>query len=145
MLVKTINDISNDVINRIHQEGEVIIAPKIEKEMSKIDWNNKNALEIKNLIRGLTPGLGAFSILNGKKFKFWKVNVLEEKEFQNKYNIDTTCDYGTVLISNEKDGLFIKTKKEILSVLEIQGENGKRMPIYDFLRGNKIECQSKFE
>lgn len=145
MLVKTINDISNDVINRVHQEGEVIIAPKIEKEMSKIDWNNKSALEIKNLIRGLTPGLGAFSILNGKKFKFWKVNVLEEKEFQNKYNINTNYDYGTVLISNEKDGLFIKTKQGILSVLEIQGENGKRMPIYDFLRGNKIECQSKFE
>ena len=38
-----------------------------------------------------------------------------------------------------KDGLFIKTKSGIISVLEIQGENSKKMNIFDFLRGNKIE------
>lgn len=45
---------------------------------------------------------------------------------------------GTVIISDPKDGLYIKTKEGILKVLEIQGENAKRMPIQDFLRGNKI-------
>lgn len=138
MLVKTVNDISNGIIKRTTQEGEVIIAPKIEKYMSKINWEEKGALEIKNLIRGLTPGLGAFSTFNGKKIKFWKADVIEEKEFKKKYDVNINCDCGTVLISNEKDGLFIKTKNGILSILEIQGENAKRMSVYDFLRGNKI-------
>lgn len=138
MLVKTVNDISNGIIKRVSQNGEVVIAPKIEKYMSKIDWNEKDALQIKNLIRGLTPGLGAFSTFNGKKIKFWKADVIEEKEFKKKYDVDINCDFGTVLISNEKEGLFIKTKNGILSILEIQGENSKRMSVYDFLRGNKM-------
>ena len=38
-----------------------------------------------------------------------------------------------------KKGLFIKTiDNKILSILEVQGENAKRMCIGDFLRGNKI-------
>ena len=32
-----------------------------------------------------------------------------------------------------------------MSVLEIQGENAKRMQIKDFLMGNKIEATEMFE
>ena len=145
MLVNTINDISNGINNRVSQTGEFTIAPKLEKEISKIDWKNKTALEIKNLIRGLTPGFGGLTSINGKKIKFWKTNVIDEEEFKNKYNVNLDCDFGTVLISNEKQGLFIKTKQGVLSVLEIQGENSKRMSIYDFLRGTKINSGIKFE
>lgn len=147
LLVKTVNDISNGIINRTKQVGDVIIAPKIEKELSRINWNEKNALEINNLIRGLNPGIGVYSILDGKKIKFWKAKVITEKEFYNKYNkkIDINMQNGTVLLSNEKQGLFIKTKEGILSVLNIQGENSKRMSISDYLRGNSIEVGSKFQ
>ena len=144
MLVKTVNNISNGIIERTPQKGEIIIAPKIEKEMSKIDWE-KEAIQIKNLIRGLTPGLGGFSNLNGKKIKFWKTNVIDEADFEKEYNISSNCEPGEVILSNEKQGLFIKTKKGILSILEIQGENSKKMSVYDFLRGNKISVGSKFE
>ena len=36
LLVQTLDNISNGIIKRIPQEGEVVIAPKIEKELSKI-------------------------------------------------------------------------------------------------------------
>ena len=52
---------------------------------------------------------------------------------------------GTVLISDQRDGSFIKTKNGILQVLEIQGENAKRMNTLDYLRGNKIDVGNKFE
>lgn len=48
-------------------------------------------------------------------------------------------------MANEKTGLFIKTIDEIISVIEIQGENAKRMNIGDFLRGNQIKVGQKFE
>ena len=35
--------------------------------------------------------------------------------------------------------MYIKAKDGVLRILEIQGENAKRMNICDFLRGNKIE------
>ncbi|MBR2289988.1 MAG: methionyl-tRNA formyltransferase [Clostridia bacterium] len=137
LLVKTVNDIAGGDIHRTVQTGEVVIAPKIEKEMSKINWDEMDAVQIKNLMRGLTPGLGVYSSLNGKKIKFWKAEVLEDKAGD--------IPFGTVLVANEKQGLQIKTKKGILSILEIQGENAKRMPISDFLRGNKIDVGEKFE
>ncbi len=46
---------------------------------------------------------------------------------------------GTVIVSDPKDGIFIKTKEGILKVLEIQGENARKMSIQEFLRGNSIE------
>lgn len=40
---------------------------------------------------------------------------------------------------------ILKLGDGIISVLEIQGENSKKMSINDFLRGNKIEVGEIFE
>ena len=74
---------------------------------------------------------------NGKKIKIWKVDVVEA-------NSEDTKN-GTVLKSDSKDGLYIKAKDGVIKVLEIQGENAKRMNVQDFLRGNQIEVGSIFE
>ena len=52
---------------------------------------------------------------------------------------------GTVLVSNPKEGLLIKAKDGVIKVIEIQGENAKKMPTSDFLRGNKIKEFQVFE
>ena len=152
MLVQTLDDIENGKINRIKQPEEFTLAPKLEKEISKIDWENKTALQIKNLVRGLNPGMGAYSILNGKKIKFWKVNIVNFDDFVNKFsefeeykNRVSKIDNGTVIYSSDKDGLYIKAKDGIISVLEIQGENSKKMNINDYLRGNKIVAGQCFQ
>ena len=137
LLVETLNQIEKGIAPRIPQKGEYTMAPMLEKEMSKIDWENKTAEEIKNLVRGLNPIMGAYTFLNGKKIKFWKVEVANNIGYDEE-NIKMFKN-GTVLISNQKEGIFIKTKKGILRVLEIQGENAKKMSIQDYLRGNKIE------
>ena len=115
----------------------------LNKEMAKIDWENKTAEEIKNLVRGLNPIMGAYTFLNGKKIKFWKVSIATEDELITD-NIEIMRN-GTVIISDQKDGLFIKAKNGILKVLEIQGENAKKMSIGDFLRGNQIQEFDVFE
>ena len=89
------------------------------------------------------PIMGAYTFLNGKKIKFWKVDVAKSTEITAEGL--KMCKNGTVIVSNVKDGIFIKTKKGILKVLEIQGENARRMPISDFLRGNSIEKFEVFE
>ena len=45
----------------------------------------------------------------------------------------------------EKQGLYVKSLDGIISVLEIQGENSRKMNISDYLRGNKINVGLKFE
>lgn len=152
LLIKTIKEIENKTAPRIKQPEDFTMAPMLNKEMAKIDWKNKTAIEIKNLVRGLNPIMGAYTFLNDKKIKFWKVEViskeklielfpeLEEYSFKIK-----ELDAGTVMFSSDKKGLFIKTNEGIISVLEIQGENAKRMPICDFLRGNDIYAGTMFE
>lgn len=137
LLVKTLKQIEDGTATRIPQGEDFSMAPMLNKEMSKINWNSQSAQEIKNLVRGLNPIMGTYSYLNDKKIKFWKVDVLplENENVEN----------GTILKSNSKDGLYIKAKDGVIKVLEIQGENSKRMPIQDFLRGNELEEGKKFE
>ena len=132
LLVETLQKIENGTAPRIPQGEKFTLAPMLDKEMSKIDWENKTAKEIKNLVRGLNPIMGTYSFWNDKKIKFWKVNVVSDNSFDNEKN-------GTVVKVDSKDGLYIKAKDGLIKVLEIQGENAKKMSIQDFLRGNKIE------
>ena len=136
LLVKTLSDLENGTYAREKQGDNFTVAPMIKKEMAKIDWENQTSSKIKNLVRGLNPFMGAFSFLNDKKIKIWKVEKLAEKSDKKP---------GTVLISDSKEGLVIATKDGTISVLEIQGENSKRMNISDYLRGNKILVDEKFK
>ena len=140
LLVETLDQIRKGIAPRIPQGTDFTMAPMLDKEMSKIDWNDKSAQEIKNLVRGLNPIMGTFSFLDGKKIKFWKVEVVQDANL-NRSNLEN----GTVIKADSKDGLYIKAKDGIIKVLEIQGENAKKMNIQDFLRGNKIIEGSKFE
>ena len=143
LLVETLKQVENGTAPRTPQGNDFTMAPMLDKEMSKIDWENKTAEEIKNLVRGLNPIMGAYTLLNGKKIKFWKVEVAKNIGYDED-NIKIFRN-GTVIISDPRDGIFIKTKKGILRVLEIQGENAKKMPIQDFLRGSRIEEYQIFE
>ena len=152
LLIKTVKEIENGTATRTKQPEEGTMAPMLSKEMAKIDWKNKTANDIKNLVRGLNPIMGAYTFLDGKKIKFWKVQTLTENEllekFQEleeyKYHLDK-MQAGTVLFSDDKKGLFIKANGGILQVLEIQGENSKRMAVGDFLRGNPVGVGNMFE
>ncbi|MGN1303215.1 MAG: methionyl-tRNA formyltransferase [Clostridia bacterium] len=152
LLVETLEKIENKTAPRIKQPKEFTLAPMLEKSQAKIDWENKTAQEIKNLVRGLNPIMGAYSLFNEKKIKFWKVDNLSIEEFINKYPEFKEYEYrfleidpGTVLYIDKKEAIYIMAKEGILKVLEIQGENAKRMPTPEFLRGNRIEVVDKFE
>ena len=146
LLVETLQKVQENEAPRIKQSGDYTIAPMIDKEMAKIDFENKTSYEIKNLVRGLNPIMGAYTIINDKKLKFWKVQAYEENELLDKIsdkldmnNINlSNIKNGEIIFADCKNGLFIRTKDGAIEVIEIQGENGKRMNAKDYLRGNKL-------
>lgn len=140
LLVETLERIEKGEAPRIKQGEDFSMAPMLSKEDAKIDFKNMTANQIKNLVRGLNPIMGAYAYLDSKKIKIWKAHAIDEKTFEEQLNIQSNCKEGTVLVSDSKMGLYIKTKQGILKILEIQGENSKRMPTEDYLRGNKIEA-----
>lgn len=124
-----------ELIGAEKQGEDFSTAPMLDKEMAKVDWN-KSAIEIKDLVRGLNPIMGAYTYLNEKKIKIWKVEIEPLiEEFETKQN-------GEIIAANLKDGMKIKTKDGIVLVTEIQGENSKRMDIKSFLNGNQIDVGS---
>ncbi len=132
LLVKTLKEIENGTAPREKQSNEFTMAPMLSKDMAKINWQEQSAEQIKNLVRGLNPIMGAYTFVNNKKIKLWKVEVKpinqKFKDFEN----------GSVLLADSKNGLELKAKDGTIKVIELQGENGKRMKAEDYLRGNKI-------
>ena len=142
LLVNTLKLIESGNAPREKQGDDFTIAPMLDKEMAQINWNEKTALEIKNLVRGLNPIMGAYTFINSKKIKLWKVNVLSNEEFiglnfVSDLNLENIKD-GDVLIANDKQGLFLKAKDAVIEAIEIQVEGSKKMNAKDYLRGHKL-------
>ncbi|MCG6912822.1 methionyl-tRNA formyltransferase [bacterium BMS3Abin03] len=97
-------------------------APKITKEICKIDWN-KPAREIHNLIRGLSPIPGAYFEFKDKIIKVYQSEVIERN------------DLKPFQIYQTKTELIIGCGVNALKILLLQQEGKKRMGIEEFLRG----------
>ena len=140
LLVETIKQIENKTAPRQPQGEDYTMAPMLSKEISKINWNNQTSKEINNLVRGLNPIMGAYTMYQDKKIKLWKIEIVNDStlEWEEKQP-------GQILIANDKQGLYIKTMDGVIKAIEIQGENAKRMSVCDFLRGNSIEVDAILE
>jgi len=101
-------------------------APMLKKEDGRIDWT-KPAREIRDLIRGMLPWPGAFTLLDGKLLKIYKAAVSEGNG-----------EAGEV-IRAQHSVLRVKTGEGALDILELQMEGGKRLHSREFLSGRKIE------
>lgn len=142
LLVNTLKLIETGNAPRIKQPDDFTLAPMLNKEIGLINWENKKAIEIKNLVRGLNPIMGAYTFVNGKKIKFWKVKNKSNKEFVSEGFVSeqelNNAKSGDILLANDKQGLFFKAMDGVIEVLEMQAENSKKMSAKDFLRGNKL-------
>ena len=152
LLVETLKKIENGTAPRKKQPSDFTMAPMLNKEMARIDWDNKTAKEIKNLVRGLNPIMGAYTTYKGKKIKIWRAGCIELNDFIEDHpefseyvsNLENMAE-GAVIYSDIKNGLFVKAKEGILILQEVQAENAKKMSVQDFLRGNLIQTGEIFE
>ena len=139
LAVKTLDDILDGTIKAKKQPEEFSTAPMIFKEDTKIDFY-KSAYSAVNLIRGANPAPGAWFNYEDKVFKVWKAEEVSDEYFDKS---ELGLEPGSVVVSNSKEGLMIITSSGVLSILEIQAPNSKRMNILDYLRGNEIKVGSK--
>jgi methionyl-tRNA formyltransferase len=128
LLSKTLQSYASDNIVPIPQDhSKATYAPLLKKQDGHIRWQ-KPAEELAAFIRGMTPWPGAFSFHDKNRLKILKAAPLTENPKQ---------PPGTIL-KTFPDELCVATTKGALSILEIQGPSGKRLPIADFLRGYQL-------
>ena len=101
------------------------------KEEEKINWN-KSSVDIFNLIRGLSPQPGAYSVLEGKIVKIYSCYKIS--------NTDKAIP-GTI-ISLEK-GIVVKTYDGALRIELMQFEGRKKMSSLSFINGLKESILNK--
>ncbi len=111
-------------------------APKIFTETCRINWN-KPVDEVYNLIRGLSPYPAAFTFLEGRKLKVYKVDKVYKVEGADEVNkVYKVPSVGAgEFETDKKTFLQFACNDGYISIKELQLEGKKKMMIEDFLRG----------
>ncbi len=129
VLIETLKAYSNETIQPMPQDHNLATyAPLLTKDDGLINWN-KSARSLENFIRGVTPWPGAYTFWGAKRLKIFSSTPITS---------DISEPPGMVLVGFP-DELRVATGDGVLSILEIQGASGKRLPIKEFLRGHPIQ------
>lgn len=129
VLQNTIDMIESGNIIRVPQEhSNATYAPMLKKDQAKIDWN-KRATDVCNLIRGLYPWPGAFTLRNGREIKIWKAEVFSRLE-----HVYPGRFYGII----PGEGILIGCMDGCLLVKELQESGKKRMSALEYIAGHAM-------
>ena len=128
VLIETLEKIQSDTIVREKQDDSLTsYAPMFSKESLKINWQD-SAVNIHNLIRGLSPWPTAYFNYNDKAVKVYSACYKNE---------ETQYEPGYV-IKASNDGINVATGSGTVLIKEIQMPGKKRMTVEAFLRGNSF-------
>lgn len=116
-------------------DAEIKTAYKLNKENCKIDWT-KSAIEINNLIRGLSPYPASWCFFTDKDQE-WNVKIYESKI------IAETHRYSIGTIISTKKELKIATKDGFIQVLSLQFPGKKKMTTAELLNGISFSEDAK--
>ncbi len=106
-------------------DAKTCYAPLLKKDTGEINWSS-SPVEIKNLVRGVTPWPGAYTRLNGLLLKIFLVRIGEGSGVP-----------GTVLKCG-KEGIEVACNQGSIMIEELQLEGKKRLSARDFLSGYAI-------
>ena len=132
LLIKTIKGVLSKRLKASKQDFDesLIIAPKLSKVNTRIDWN-KSQKEIIGMIRGLSPKPGAWTILKNGDNEI-RMKILEAK----KVNGLSHKKVGKFLINNGE--IHINNGVDTINCTYIQLENRKVMNAKELINGLKI-------
>ncbi|MEA3329078.1 MAG: methionyl-tRNA formyltransferase [Candidatus Omnitrophota bacterium] len=129
ILLKAVDSIDKSELSPLFQdEKSATYAPKLKKENGRIDWS-KPSDELYNFIRGMDPQPGAFTYIDGKLLKVWKVNPL---------SMIKRYSPGEIIEVKKDQGLVVSAGKGVLLITELQIEGKKRMGAVEFIRGYSL-------
>ena len=134
VLMDTLEKLSDGTLMRTPQPAESNYAPMLTKTTGQIDWS-KSAQDVHNLVRGLNSWPGAYTHLDGEKYKIWCTRRTGEK---------ASVPAGSVVRADKKTGLFVAAGDEVLEIVELQAPGKKKMRAVDYLNGHDFADGAKF-
>lgn len=127
LLVSTLDGIEDGSLEAREQPADgVSLAPKILVEDARVDWT-RPAVAIDRQVRACTPFPGAWSTLDGERFKLGPVTVAPEHE---------RLEPGSLAVS--KDAVHVGTGTHPVRLGEVKAFGKKQMPAADWARGASL-------
>ena len=122
------------------QTGEdATYAPMLKKEDGLINWD-REASAVVDFVRGMNPWPGAYTYLDDKLIKIFKVRMPRHPQSPD----DTDLESGQI-IGVYKDSISVKTKGGAVLIAELQQESKKRMPAREFVKGSIVKEGALFK
>jgi methionyl-tRNA formyltransferase len=135
LLVETIAGLKRGHITPVHQnDAGASTAPMLKKTDGRIDWSHP-AFRIENLVRGVTPWPGAYTVLDGETLKIFRLREVEG---------ENDAVPGTV-ISAGPDGIVVATGNGTVLIEELQCPGKRRMNAREYLCGRDIPEGAVFD
>src|SRR5262249_45010260 len=100
------------------------------KDEGRVDWT-KSAREVRDLVRGVDPWPGAFTLLDGEPLKLWRVRLV------------SGSGAPGVVLGADRDGLLVACGAGAVAVGELQLPGRKRLPASALLAGRPIAPGTK--
>ncbi len=130
LVLDAISDIEQGIAPVPQPTEGITWAPKIEVSDAEIDWE-KPAAEIDRLVRATNPEPGAWTTLNGERFKVFGVDPRSELNIPNKP--EEPLSPGELLVTKRQ--VFVGTGDGLLELLDVQAFSKRRMKAIDWARG----------
>lgn len=132
LLLQTIDSIAKNEISPVKQDpAAATYAPLISRKDGRVDWN-RDAEEIKNLVRAMTPWPCAHTTLGGKNLKILRALSGPGQGRPGE------------IVSLGGESLDVATGNGILQILSLQIEGGRKMDAPEFKRGKKDLREGQF-
>ena len=131
LLVLALELIANGRVRPVKQDdAKSSYAHMLSGQDEIINWT-RDALSIKNQVRGLNPWPVARTRLREKLLKIWRVEIQD-------IDCKAAGKPGQVLDASGHRGIIVQTGSGIIIIRELQLQGKKRMSVGDFLKGNPI-------
>lgn len=128
LVLGSVDSISKNEFNPIPQNDALSShAPKIHHQDGHINWQ-ASSMSIYNLIRGMSPYPGAWTVIDDKELKIFRSKVLAP--------IENTSP-GKIKVEGKT--FSIQTKDGELEILDVQLSGKRRMSAAEFVNGYKIK------
>ena len=125
---------SGDIIEEPQDHSRATYAPKVDREMARIDWSLP-ADEIALWIRGMDDVPGAWSPLGARgPVKLFRPKVVNE----------AGGVPGEVIAVDGTDGVLVACGMGAVRIAEVQPPGRRRMPAADWVRGRGVAAGDRF-
>jgi methionyl-tRNA formyltransferase len=126
LLAQVLSAIDAGAAAAVPQTGDVTLAPKLGLEDGHINWSQP-ALAVRRRINGVTPEPGAWTVLDGQRFKLGPVRLRQDVR---------GLAPGTVrLTGGSGAGAVVGTGSFAVELVEVQPPGKKKMAAADWARG----------